>query len=243
MAEENQNTRDTTINKSGNNNNKYKDNDYNTNSNSNENFKDFKNFSYKKNNKKFNKEEIKEKYFQKKKMMKEEEEKDLPKETLDWKLSYEKDDLEIMYNPVKDYEDDYWVSKKFKRSFDDEKVITCAYCFLPIAYNFRLFASKGDNNRKDNQKDNDEDESFNFEEEKTKFAYLSQNVVNTIISQSKVEITSGFGLWYQKIKGRDDREYPDLIFKVFCAGCKTELGEYHFSKKWYFLTNCLESNG
>ena len=70
-----------------------------------------------------------------------EEENDIPNEAKEWRAHYLKDDLEILYDPVLDFEQEDWVSKQLKEpdgaNKDDSHCITCASCFVPIAYAYK----------------------------------------------------------------------------------------------------------
>lgn len=192
----------------------------------------------------------------------EEDEKSIPKKAVDWKKDYQSDDMDILYDPIKDIMTENDIIRKSKKKFKKvQKVLNCGYCFTRITFG-------------------DYDVIYDdVEEEIQGFVCLNLEGVLLDAQSSKLETISQD--WYRKWKGlakierrrkrnkgrirgvsgmeeeeevrgilelegdqgKYIKEVPDVILSICCLGCKKRIGEFHHSKKLYYLEGVVQSSG
>ena len=158
----------------------------------------------------------------------------VPREAKEWKAHYQQDDMEILFDPMEDYNAEDWIDKHIKRKQDCGKgsteCINCPYCFVPLSYNYELVRvfPEGPVDAKIKRVE--------------KYLCKKPNSVRVELTSCKQRV---IGKNWKPLKLEDEtyKDLTDLIFDVSCEGCETHIGEYYSSLEIYILDSVIEGNG
>lgn len=186
----------------------------------------------------------------------------VPKSAVDWKNGYKSDDMDILYDPIKDIMVENDIVRKSKKKFSKvQRVLNCGYCFTRVTFG-------------------DYDPIYDWSKEEVE-GFVCLNLEGVLLDTENTRLESISQGWYRKWKGlarlerkkkRDKgrirgvvgeqeeeevrgileleggegkflKEVPDVVFNVCCLGCKKRIGEFHHSKKVYYLDGVVQSSG